>query len=120
METTVIVAIISATALILVQIVGHYFSRWKESEADWRKNKFEQYRQFLTALSSIVGSDSTPEGHREFAMACNTLHLIASERAIKALNKFRDELAISNSRNRRSEEHTSELPSLIRNSYAVF
>src|SRR3546814_2493591 len=90
-------------------------------------------------------------------MACNTLHLIASERAIKALHKFRDEIAISNSKNRtqdkhdallaklvwelrvdlglrresgfqefsvrlweRSEEHTSELQSLMRISYAVF
>src|SRR3546814_18245251 len=103
METTVIVAIISATALILVQIVGHYFSRWKESEADWRKNKFEQYRQFLTALSSILGSDSTPEGHREFAMACNTHHLIASERAIKALQNIRDEIAIPTSKKQKKE-----------------
>src|SRR3546814_12528900 len=46
-------------------------------------------------------------------MACNTLHLIASERAIKAMHKFRDEIAISNSKNRTQDKHDALLAKLV-------
>jgi hypothetical protein len=89
------------------------FSMRKEKEADWRKIKFEHYREFMSALSSIVGSDATPEGHRRFAQACNTVQLVASKQVIKSLHDFRDEIAGSNP-HRSKEKHDELLSRLIR------
>jgi hypothetical protein len=84
----VAIAIISAVTSILGAAVSFFFSMRKEREADWRKIKFEHYREFMAALSSIVGTDATLEGHQRFARACNTVQLVASEQVIKALQNF--------------------------------
>jgi hypothetical protein len=68
----------------------------KEREADWRKYKYEQYKEFLVSVSGTVGTDSTPEGHRSFAKACNTLHLIGTRGVIEALHAYQDEIRVSN------------------------
>jgi hypothetical protein len=114
METGVVIAIISAVASVVGAAVSFLFSMRKEREADWRKIKFEHYREFMDALSSIVGMDATPEGHRRFAQACNTVQLIASKQVIKRLHNFRDEISISNAKNRSQEKHDELLSALIR------
>lgn len=86
----------------------------KEKEADWRKVKFEHYREFMAALSGIVGADATPEGHLRYAQACNTVQLVASDQVVDALHNFRKETAVSNS-NRSQEKHDELLSVLIRN-----
>jgi hypothetical protein len=111
MEVAILVAIISAAASIFGAALTFYFSRKKEREADWRKIKLEHYRDFMSALSSIVGSDATPEGHRHFAKACNTVQLVASKQVIMALHNFRDEIAGSNPK--RSLERHDELLSKL-------
>src|SRR5262249_15861548 len=108
METSVAIAIISAFASVfgaaLGAAVSGCFSMRKEREADWRKLKFEHYREFMGALSGIVGTDSTPEGHLRYAQACNTVQLVASDQVINALHNFRSETAASNP-NRSQEGH---------------
>ena len=74
MDTAVLVGVISASAAIVVPAVSFYLAKRKDQEADWRKYKFEQYRDFLVALSGIVGTDATPENQRRFALASNTLN----------------------------------------------
>jgi hypothetical protein len=113
METSVIVAIISAVASLLGAVVSLFVSMRKEKEADWRKVKFEHYREFMGGLSSIVGTDTTPDGHRRFAQVCNTIQLIASNQVIKALHNFRDEIAVSNP-SRSQEKHDELLSVLVR------
>jgi hypothetical protein len=112
-ETAVIVAILSAAASILVASVSFYFAKKKDQEADWRKIKFEHYREFMTALSSIVGPDATSEGLRRFAHACNTVQLIASKSVIVALHEFREGIATPN-RERTRGTHDQLLSSLVR------
>jgi hypothetical protein len=114
METGVVIAIISAVTSVLGAAVSFFFSMRKEREADWRKIKFEHYREFMAALSSIVGADATPEGHLRYAQACNTVQLIASKQVIKALHNFRNETAVSNL-NWSQERHDELLSVLIRN-----
>jgi hypothetical protein len=114
METSVIIAIISAFASVLGAAVSVSFSMRKEREADWRKLKFEHYREFMAALSGIAGTDATPEGHLRYAQASNTVQLVASAQVINALHSFRDEIAVSNP-NRSQEKHDQLLSVLIRN-----
>jgi hypothetical protein len=75
----------------------------------------------VQSFSGIVGTDSTPEGNRRFAAACNTLHLIASQGVISALHDFQDEVRVSNT-NRDSARHDILLSRLeweIRNDLCI-
>jgi hypothetical protein len=40
------------------------------------------------ALSGIISGEDTPNGQREFALACNKLNLVAPQRVIQALQEF--------------------------------
>ena len=111
-DAGIVVAVISASAAVVVPAITIFLTKKKEREADWRKYKFEHYREFVTALSGIVGTDSTPEGNRRFAVSSNTLHLLASKPVIDAMHEFQDEIADSN-RNKSREKHGLLLSRLI-------
>src|SRR5579871_4320749 len=93
MDTPIIVAIISATAVIIVPALSFYYTKKREREADWRRYKFEHYQEFIGSVSGIVGSDSSPDGNIRFAASCNTMHLIAPAGVLSALYDFQDEIS---------------------------
>ena len=111
MDTPVTVAVISAAAAIVVPAISFYLTKSKERQADWQRYKFELYKDLIQSLSGIVGTDSTPEGKKQFARACNTLHLIASKGVLDALHDFLDEISVSNV-NRNDERHDALLSRL--------
>jgi hypothetical protein len=96
MDAPIIVAIISAAAAIIVPAISFSFTKRKERQDDWRRYKFEMYKDFVQSLSGIVGTDSTPGGNRRFAEACNTLHLIASKGVLRTLHDFQEAVSVSN------------------------
>lgn len=96
MDTTIAVSVIAAASGVIVTSVSYYLTKKKEREADWRKYKFEQYKEFMVSISGIVSGDATPEGNRIFAKASNTLHLIGSKGVLDALHAFQDETRSSN------------------------
>jgi hypothetical protein len=112
MDTSVIVAVISTAAGVTVAALSFYFSKKKDREADWRKYKYEQYKEFMVSISGIVAGDSTPDGNRVFAKACNTLHLIGSKGVLDALHAFQDEARSSNP-NHSDEKETALLSKLV-------
>lgn len=95
-DTSILVATISAAASILVAAVTFFLTKRRERESEWRKQKLEHYREFLDALSGTVGTDSNPEAQRRWARATNTIGLVASQRVLLALWKFQDSIAKSN------------------------
>lgn len=113
METGIIVAVIAAVASLVGAALSFVFSLRRETAGDWRKVKFEHYREFMTALSRVVGADATSEGHRQFAQASNTVQLVASKPVIEALHEFRDEISGSNP-HRSLERYDVLLSRLIR------
>ena len=120
METGVVVAIFAAVASLPGAALSFLSSMRKEREADWRKVIFEHYREFMTSLSGIVGSDATPEGHLRFAQASNTVQVVASRQVTGTQHDFRDYISASN-RHRPPDkpdalnEHEALLSILIRN-----
>jgi len=111
MDTPVTVAIISGAAAIVVSAVSFYLTKSKERQADWQRYKFELYKELAQSFSGIVGTDSTPEGNRRFASACNTLHLIGSKGVLNAWHRFQDEIRVSNT-SRDADRH-DELLALL-------
>lgn len=112
MEPPIIVAIVTGICSILIAIGSFYWTKKKERDADWRKQKLEHYREFLDALSGIVGTDSTPDGQKRWTRACNTLVLVASQAVIAALMQYQQTTARNNP-NSSHEEHDQSLNKLI-------
>jgi hypothetical protein len=113
MDTAITVAIISASAAgVVLPAISYYFTKSKERAADWERYKFEMYKELVFSLSGIVGTDTTPEGNRRFAAACNAILLIAPTPALNALYAFQDEIRVSNL-DRSVERHDALLSRLI-------
>ena len=79
-------SIIAASSAVIVAALSYWFTKAREREADWRKWKFEQYKEFVSAISGIAIGNLTPEGERIFLDGCNTLNLIGSQRVLDALS----------------------------------
>lgn len=62
MDTAVIVSIISAFGGVAAAIITYWFTKKRDREAEWRKQKIVYYMAFIESLSGIVVGDSTPEG----------------------------------------------------------
>src|ERR1700733_2187553 len=112
MDTSVVVSVIAAASGVTVTGASYYLTKKKEREADWRKYKFEQYKEFMVSISGIVAGDSTPEGNRLFAKACNTLHLIGSKGVLDTLHAYQGEAKSSNP-NHSPEKEAALLSKLV-------
>jgi hypothetical protein len=84
----------------LFGIVGagaaYLFTKSREREAEWRKDKREYYKAFVASLSETLENETTPEGPVAFRRATNDLNLIAPQRVVDALITYRHEISISN------------------------
>lgn len=109
MDASVVVSAFAAASGLIIAALTYLFTKWREREADWRKWKFEQYKEFITALSENVGPVPHPESHRKFLMACNTLNLIGSRDVLLSLQSL---IASMNADNPR-EENNARISRLI-------
>jgi hypothetical protein len=92
MAGDIVVATISASASVGVAALSYFFTKYRERENDWRKQKLQRYSELIAATSGIVEGDVTPDAQRLFAMCCNTIGLVASQTVIQRLNEFRESL----------------------------
>jgi len=100
--------VIASAAAVVVASLSYLFTKKKERDADWRKWKYEQYKEFLAALSGNVGPPN-PETHRVFPKAYNTLNLIGSPGVLASLQSL---IASMNADNPR-EENNARISKLI-------
>ena len=112
MDTAVVVAVISGLVAVITPTFAFYLTKARERAADRHQRKFEQYQELLAAIGSIVGTDATPQGHRRFAAACNTLSLMASVGVIRALRAYQDEIRVSNP-HKSDEKHDALYSKLV-------
>jgi hypothetical protein len=112
MTATIAAALIASLGGIAVAGATYWFTKQREREAEWRKEKLEHYKAFVTALGGTIAGESTSEGQRAFARACNNLNLVAPQAVIAALREFRKETHISN-QNTNMETHDALLAKLF-------
>lgn len=112
MNTAVFVAVISATASIFVAAMSFLFTKHREREADWRRDKLQHYRELMIAVSGIVKEHSSPANQRRFADACNVVGLVASQEVVKSLQDFQEIIKASRPCPT-VEEHDKALTSLV-------
>jgi hypothetical protein len=102
MSSTVVAVIISSLVSggvsLGVVALSDVFGRKRDREAEWRKVKLEQYREFTAALSSIVHRGSDESSQRRYADAINNMILIAPSQVLESLYAFQDEISFKNTR----------------------
>jgi len=97
METSLIVAIISASASIIVAALSFTLTKMSERKAILQKRKTEHYQELLDALSDLAVDGTNKElANQRFAKAANTISLVAPQYVINALMQFHDEVKPSN------------------------
>jgi len=97
MNDAIIVAIISASASLVVAAVTFYLTKKHELSVQWRTEKLNHYRVLLSALSDLaVDGTDKDDANRRFALAVNTIALAAPQDVISALMAFHDEVKFSN------------------------
>ena len=113
MEPTVQVAIISASASIIVASVTFYLNKRAERKDALQQRKLEHYNRLLSALSDLAVDDVDKNGaNLRFSKAVNTIVLVAPQYVITALMNYHDEVKFSN-KNRTTEGHDKKLIELL-------
>src|ERR1035438_349974 len=100
MDGTVFTALVSgAVALVTVSVtqqLTYFFSRKRDHEADWRKMKLEQYKEYVAALSGTVHHPFDSAVQRRYSDAVNSMGLVAPPRVLIALYGLLDETSFIN------------------------
>jgi hypothetical protein len=117
MDGTVFTALVSgAVALATVTItqpISYFFSKKRDHEADWRKMKLEQYKEYVAAFSGTVHHPYDSVVQRRYSDAVNSMGLVASPKVLDALYEFLDETSFRND-DRTPQKYDSLLSSLMR------
>ena len=113
METGIIIAIISASASILVAALSFALNKWSERKNSIQQRKLAHYQELLYSISDLaVDGVDKDKANQRFANAANTIALVAPQYAIDALMAFHDEIKFSNP-NHTQEGHDKALINLL-------
>lgn len=113
MNYTIVVAIISASASIVVAALTFFFTKRHELSVQWRGEKLNHYKVLFSALSDLaVDGTNKDDANKRFALAANTIALAAPQDVINALMAFHDEVKFSNP-NQTVEQHDKFLKGLL-------
>lgn len=105
-------ALIAAVGSVLVAAATYWLTKKQERNAELRKEKLEHYKAFIASLSGILVKESSPEGQKAFALACNNMLLFAPQAVLEALRSFQEETRTSNP-NRQNDRHDELLSILL-------
>jgi hypothetical protein len=97
METSIMVAIISTSANIIVAALSFPLNKMAERRIALQQRKATYYRELLNALSDLaVDGTDKEKANQRFANAANNIVLVALQYLIEALMRFHDEVKFSN------------------------
>ncbi|MHB8150346.1 MAG: hypothetical protein ACYDIB_09295 [Desulfobulbia bacterium] len=113
MNAAIVVAIITASASVVVAALTFYLTKRHELSVQWRSEKLNHYKVLFSALSDLAvdGTDKN-DANKRFALAANTISLAAPQYVIDALMAFHDEVKFSN-QNKSLERHDKLLKELL-------
>jgi hypothetical protein len=113
MSTNIIVAVITASASLIVAAFMFYLTKRHELSVQWRGEKLNHYKVLFSALSDLaVDGTDKDNANKRFALAANTISLAAPQYVINALMAFHDEVKFSNP-NKSAEHHDKLLNELL-------
>ena len=110
--TAAIATLLPALGAVAAAVLAYLFTKKREREAEFRKEKLEHYKAFVLSLTGIIVGESSPEGQKAFAKAFNNLLLFAPQPTIDALHEFREEIT-SRGTARSKERHDRLLSALF-------
>ncbi|MDU4004532.1 hypothetical protein [Pluralibacter gergoviae] len=113
MAFEIVTAVMASSTALAVAVVGYWFTKKREREAELRKERLDHYKELVSSLSGILEGDNNLQGQKRFAVACNNLNLVAPVSVLKALQGFQDETKSSNP-SRTLERHDQLLSLLLR------
>ncbi len=121
MSTEIIIAIIAASAAIIVAYITNFLNKNNALKFEKRKLKETYYTQFIKAFSDNLNLDDQDDRIKSLCYAHNNLLLIADVSVINKLQSF-DEMIINNGQNyeikkgikRGTEEYINEYNKRLR------
>jgi hypothetical protein len=97
MDNSVLIAIISAGASVLVAALAFYLTKRHQTKTDWKKEKLEHYKKLLISLSDLaIDGKNKEKANQDFAEFSNTICLVASQEVIHKLMILHNEIKQSN------------------------
>lgn len=87
MDTGILVAIISLVALIIANILTHYYTHKRELKQRELEFRMKLYSEFMEAYT-LLGGNKSYEAHLSFANAVNTLNIIANYETLENVNEL--------------------------------
>lgn len=113
MEGSIWVAVITACGSIVVAAVTFYLTKKHQLKVEWQHEKLNHYKVLLSSLSDLaVDGTDKEDANKRFALAANTIALVAPQQVITALMNFHDEVKFSN-KNKSAERHDQLLKKLL-------
>lgn len=104
---------ITVSGSILVAAVTFYLTKRHQLKVEWKHEKLNHYKVLLSVLSDLaVDGTDKEEANKRFALAANTISLVAPQYVITALMNFHDEVKFSN-KNKSIERHDQLLKELL-------
>jgi hypothetical protein len=93
MDNSILIAIISASASILVAALTFYLTKRHQTRSEWKKEKLEHYRKLLVSLSDLaVDGKNKDKANQDFSEYSNTICLVASQEVIHKLMTLHDQI----------------------------
>jgi len=113
MDSATFVALITAAGSVFGASMTFYLTKKNQLEMDRQQNKVNHYKVLLSSFSDLA-TDGTDKdnANRNFALASNTIALVAPQSVITALMKFHDEVKCSNP-NKSANKHDELLINLL-------
>ena len=96
---------------LFIAAATYWFTKKKEREAEWRKEKLAYYKAFVGSLSGVVNGEHTHQNQKDFSKAVNNLMLFAPQLVLNELYKFVE--AITLNKNLPLDEHDKLLSDLL-------
>jgi PBP1b-binding outer membrane lipoprotein LpoB len=112
MDTNILIAIISTAGSIVLASLSYYLTKRRQTKTEWQHQKMTHYKDLLSAISDLVTDVNKNDANKRFALATNTICLVASQNVVTALMEFHDEVKTSN-KNRTSEKENLLLRQLL-------
>lgn len=112
MANEVLVAIITVSGSVIIAAISYFFTKRQQREAEWRDSKLNHYKVLLSSISDLAVDNQDVEAHHRFALAMNTLALVAPQNVVEAMLAFHDGVKMS-SEDRNPARHDQLLGQLL-------